>query len=173
MVSVSPPPEVDANTIVTVPWEGPDNPGDYLALAKPGAADAEYLSYVRTAKGNPSSLQTPEEPGTYEVRYVDAKDVAVLASAEIVLVVAVELDAPPAAPAGSEAAVTWSGPDNKNDFITVVPPDAEEGKHLKYQYTRKGSPAKLQVPDEAGQYELRYFMGQSRRVLARVPIVVN
>jgi Ca-activated chloride channel family protein len=170
VVSVSPPPEAEANTPVTVPWEGPDNPGDYLALAKPGAADGEYLSYVRTAKGNPSSLQTPEEPGTYEVRYVDAKDVAVLASAEIVLVVAVELDAPPAAPAGSEVAVTWSGPDNKNDFITVVPSDTEEGQYENYAYTRKGSPAVVRIPDVEGAYEIRYLSGKSRRTLASLPI---
>jgi Ca-activated chloride channel family protein len=55
----------------------------------------------------------------------------------------------------------------------VVPAGAEEGKYLKYGYTRTGSPLKVQMPDEPGQYELRYVMGQSKRVLARLPIAVN
>lgn len=173
VVSVSPPPEAEANTTIEVPWEGPDNPGDYLALAEPGTLDSEFLTYVRTSAGSPSLLELPEVPGNYEVRYVDAGNVKVLAMAEIVLVVAVELDAPPTAPVGSEIRVNWVGPDNKNDFITVVPVGTEEGQYENYAYTRKGNPAEVRMPDQEGQYEIRYLSGVSRKTLASLPITAT
>ena len=261
VVSVSPPSKAGANTMVSVPWQGPNKPGDYLAVAKPGTADSAFLTYVRTSKGNPAVLQLPQASGGYEVRYVDTGNVRVLATATIMatgliaslefpeqvnasesfevrwqgpdepgdfitvvkpeaspasfrsftrtsegnparvtapdrsgdfevryvsartqqpigsgpltVVIPVELDATPSAPAGSEVSVTWTGPDNKNDYITVVPAGAKEGKYQKYRYTRTGSPLKLQMSEELGRYELRYVMGQSKRVLARLPLAVN
>ena len=74
---------------------------------------------------------------------------------------------------GSELDITWEGPDGARDYITVVPPDAEDKKYGKYVYTRKGSPLKLVMPDQPGAYELRYVSGQSSKVLARRPVEVT
>ena len=260
-VSVSPPSEAEASTTISVPWQGPNNAGDYLSVAEPGAAGSAFLTYVRTNAGNPSALALPEEPGQYEVRYVDAKTGEVLASAPIVatgltaslevpeevdagagfeviwqgpnepgdfitivapdappdsfenfvrtdagspaqltapdgpgtfevryvlartqqplasapvvVIVSATLEAPPAADAGSEVAVTWTGPDNQGDYITVVPAEAEDGTYTNYAYTRSGSPATVRLSDEPGQYELRYVSGTSSATLARLPITVN
>mgnify|MGYP000111971612 CR=1 FL=1 len=42
-----------------------------------------------------------------------------------------------------------------------------------YTYTRTGSPLTLKLPDEPGQYELRYVMNQGSRILATLPFTVE
>ncbi len=52
---------------VTVGWDGPDYPRDYISIGEVGAEG--YIAYVRTSEGNPATLRLPAEPGDYEVRY--------------------------------------------------------------------------------------------------------
>jgi len=82
------------------------------------------------------------------------------------------LEAPETAPAGSEIKVVWTGPENKNDYIAIVEVGAEEGKHIDYAYTRRGSPAKLTMPDATGPFELRYVVSATKRTLASREIVL-
>ncbi|KUF11863.1 vWA domain-containing protein [Pseudoponticoccus marisrubri] len=60
-------------------WEGPDYKGDYLSLAKAGAADGAYESYVYTSEDSPLVMPLPEVPGDYELRYVLGQGDRVLA----------------------------------------------------------------------------------------------
>jgi Ca-activated chloride channel family protein len=71
------------------------------------------------------------------------------------------LEAAASVPAGDEISISWSGPDNPMDFITLVPVGTAEGQYAVYAYTNKGSPLTLQAPDAAGEYELRYLLGSS------------
>lgn len=87
--------------------------------------------------------------------------------------VSASLEAAPTVSADAAVKVAWDGPDNKNDFITIVPVGTEEGKFGKYSYTRRGNPLDVKTPSEPGAYELRYINGQSRTTLARLPITVN
>ena len=54
-------------------WTGPDYGGDYISVAKPDANDNRYEAYTYTSRGNPLQLRMPKEPGTYEVRYIQAQ----------------------------------------------------------------------------------------------------
>ncbi|GGL62638.1 VWA domain-containing protein [Wenxinia marina] len=62
------PPSGEAGGTVTVGWDGPDYPNDYVAIAVPG--EDRSVDYAYTRNGNPLEVDLPEEPGTYELRYV-------------------------------------------------------------------------------------------------------
>ena len=174
LVRLDAPEEAEASNTVSVFWTGPDAPGDFIALAEPGAAATSFVVYARTSAGSPAKLDMPETPGDYELRYVDAASGRVMAELPIRVVgAAATLEAPPVVEAGSAFEVTWTGPENDGDFITIVPADADEGSEGNYAYTRKGSPANMTAPDKPGAYELRYVSRLSRKSLARLPITVT
>jgi len=75
--------------------------------------------------------------------------------------------------AGAAFEVSWTGPDNPGDYLTIVPAGAAEGAYLDYAYTADGSPVTLTAPDEAGRYEVRYVTGQGDRTLASAPVEVR
>src|SRR5690606_23607715 len=73
---------------------------------------------------------------------------------------------------GGKVTVEWTGPNNVDDYVTVVPKGAPVGKYLDYARTAKGSPVVLKLPTELGDYELRYVLNRSKRVLASTPITL-
>jgi hypothetical protein len=77
--------------------------------------------------------------------------------------------------AGAEFEVQWTGPNNAQDFISLVPAGAAEGTYERgYKYTRAGTPLTLTAPDTGGAYELRYLMGAAPyRTLGRLPVTVT
>jgi len=163
-----------AGSEIKVVWTGPENKNDYIAIVEVGAEEGKHIDYAYTRRGSPAKLTMPDATGPFELRYVVSATKRTLASREIVLMdVEATLDAPETAPAGSEIQVAWTGPENKNDYIAIVEVGAEEGKHLNYAYTRRGSPAKLTTPDATGPYEIRYVVSQSKRTLASREIVLT
>ena len=57
--------------------------------------------------------------------------------------------------------------------MTIVKSDADAGEYGSYAYTRDGSPARLQAPEEPGSYEVRYIMDQDKVILGRTPLTVK
>jgi Ca-activated chloride channel family protein len=168
------PAEVGAGASFMVKWTGPDNRADFVTIAPKGAPDKKYMKYFYTKSGNPGKLTAPDEPGDYEIRYVMNQSRTVLARSGIIVKAAgASLQGPASVAAGSSFQVTWTGPDNRADFVTIAPKDAPDRKYMKYFYTKNGNPGKLTAPDTPGEHELRYIMGQSRKVLARAPIDVT
>jgi len=82
----------------------------------------------------------------------------------------VVLHAPEAAVAGSTIDVSWTGPGYNGDFIGIGRVGKMEQPYLNYVYTNVGNPVDLQLPTEAGDYEIKYFVGQGEKVLVKVPI---
>ena len=168
------PAEMGAGSLIKVKWTGPDNKGDYITIVPEGANNSEYLYYAYTGHGNPASVRASDKPGKYEMRYIMGQSKAVLARAPITLTpVSAKVVVPASAAAGSNIKVVWKGPDNKGDYITIVPEGADDSEYLKYAYTAHGNPASVRAPDEPGKYEMRYIMGQSKAVLARAPITLT
>ncbi|NNF99469.1 MAG: hypothetical protein HKM93_08835 [Desulfobacteraceae bacterium] len=81
-----------------------------------------------------------------------------------------KVEAKEAVLAGSDIQITWIGPNNKGDYITIVPKGTDEKTYFNYTYTSNGSPLKLKEPDTPGDYEIRYVLNQSKKVLARTAI---
>ena len=44
---------------------------------------------------------------------------------------------------------------------------------MDYEYATSGSPVRIEAPEEAGTYEVRYVAGRSDSTLASVPITVR
>jgi Ca-activated chloride channel homolog len=173
-VGIRVPSEVAAGTSFEVDWTGPDNGGDYVTIVPAGADEGAYLSYAYTDGGNPSTLQAPIDAGAYEVRYVAGQGDRTLARTPItVLGTSASVQAPARVAPGSPFEVTWEGPGNDNDYVTIVPAGADEGAYLDYAYLSSGSPATLTAPEEAGRYEVRYVFGRGDRTLASTPVEVR
>lgn len=169
--------EPEAPTIsqeISVTWDGPGADGDYVTVVEPGAAEGTYRDYAYTREGNPLTLALPDRAGTWEIRYVQGDGGATLGALQVIVAdVPVALDAPEQAAAGDTVTVAWEGPDGGGDYVTVVEPEADEGAYRDYAYTRDGNPLDIRLPEDAGDFELRYVSGRSGRTLAARPISVR
>ncbi len=168
------PREVGAGAKFAVAWTGPNNRQDFITIVKPEAEDRAYSNYEEVRRGNPLELTAPIEAGDWELRYVTSSTRTVLGRAPLRVTAAeVTMNAPDAAVLGGEVQVTWTGPNNAQDYITVVKEGTPEGRYGNYTETKKGSPLTLQMPPEGGDWELRYVTGQGAKVLARRAIKVT
>lgn len=171
--TVTAPAQANAGSVIEVHWTGPDNPRDFITIVKKDTPERQYGKYVYTTKGSPVTLPVPDEPGAYEVRYCTGGKYLTLASAAVnVGSVNASLSVDKTVPAGTPLKITWTGPDNPRDFITIVPAGSPEKIYKKYAYTDKGNPATIPVPDEPGRYEVRYCTGQTYATLASATIEV-
>lgn len=172
--SVSAPAQVNAGASFAVKWQGPNNPQDFITIVPVGSPERHYRHYEYTAAGNPVQLRAPDAGGQYEIRYLTGQTYATVASAKItVSAVTASLQGPAEAVAGSLFNVTWKGPNNPSDYITVVPKGAKQGTSGNYEYPSRGNPAKLLAPLQAGEYELWYATGQSHTTLAKANIRIT
>ena len=168
--SVTAPEIAAAGSIVEVPWTGPDYEGDYVAVSIP--KDKGYESYTHTRHGSPAQVTLPAEPGTYELRYVMKNGPTIVARTPLtVTAVTAGVTAPADLTAGATVDIDWSGPNNRNDRVAVVP--RGEDKQMDYAYTRDGTPVEVDLPAKPGEYDLVYIVGQDRSILAREPITVT
>lgn len=74
--------------------------------------------------------------------------------------------------AGEKFRVEWEGSDNRNDWVTIVKPEATDGDFGSYIYPRNGHELDPTAPEEPGEYEIRYVTGQEKSVLARAKTTV-
>lgn len=77
------------------------------------------------------------------------------------------LKAPETAAAGETIRVSWSGPDEKNDFVGVYTPGDSNRRAIHYFYTSNGNPFHLKMPETEGTFEIRYVLAKSRDTLAQ------
>lgn len=172
-VSLNAPAEAIAGTTIEVAWTGPDNQGDYITVVPVETADGQYGNYTNVSAGSPLKLLTPIMVGEAELRYMTGQGGKVLARRSIAIVAAeVVLDAAEQCVAGGDVSVTWTGPNNPGDYITLVYKGTPDGQYARYQNTTAGSPLIVKAPKEAGEAELRYMTGQGGKVLARRAIMV-
>ena len=70
--------------------------------------------------------------------------------------------------------MTWSGPGNRQDFISIDPAGAAENTYGPYTYTQRGNPLEISVPEEPGAYEVRYHLGGGKyQVIGSAPLQVG
>jgi Ca-activated chloride channel family protein len=166
--------EAVAGSAVEIAWTGPNNRNDYLTVVGKAVADGERGEISYLGNGSPVKVTAPGEPGPGEIRYMRGLDDVVLARRLITINAAkVTLKAPAKSPLAEPVRIEWTGPNNRNDFITIVPKDAPDGTSGSNGWTSSGSPMQLSPPDTAGPCEIRYVSGQNDKVLARIPIEIT
>ena len=169
--SLSGPDSVIIGERFSVEWQGPALPGDYITLAKVGSAATSSVDRIGASNLNPAPLLAPSEANVYELRYVQAKPVKILATAKISVKEApATIMASDTAPAATSIPIEWTGPDQTYDVIAVGIPGKQE--NITSQRTSDGTPLQLQMPPEPGEYELRYVQFEHSNVLATRPITI-
>lgn len=167
------PSEIGAGAPVEISGDGPDNPNDYLSIAETGMDDDTYANSTYTRNGNPLTVRAPDTPGAYEVRYVMAQSDRVIARSDLkVTSVSASFDVSDTLMVDTPVEIDWEGPDNANDYLSIAERGTPDDSRVNYTYTRNGNPVSIRTPQRPGQYELRYVMAQSDRVIARKPLVV-
>ena len=169
--TLSPPASAQIGQSIQVDWTGPGFDRDYIGIYIEG--EPRYLHWSYVNKGEPVTLKMPSEPGRYEVGYSLAE------GNTVILRVAIDIVSTTAQSsvqgdliAGQMATVAWDGPDNPGDYIAVTD-TGEEGRYLKYSYTRNGSPLQIQLPNEPGNYAIVYKLEGKGKVIGRIPVTVK
>lgn len=165
--------EAVAGSIVAVEWTGPNNKGDYITIVPKSTEEGIYEKYVYTRDGSPANISATHTTGDAEIRYMNEDGNKVLARTAIMITAPViTLKAAAQAIAGAAVAVEWTGPNNKGDYITIVPKSTKDGTYEKYAYTGVSSPAAVDACETSGPAEIRYMNEDGNIVLARIPITV-
>lgn len=165
----------DAGARLTVAWSGAPASGGYLGL---GPEDEPFEFFYEAAAGASGevAIQLPAVAGAYELRFLidlpEGGDSVIGRALLDVQEVSASLEAPDEVTAGSRIEVSWTGPDNSDDGVTLVPIGSEPGLWWQFVPTSDGSPLTLTAPDFAGSYELRYLASPDVVVLARREITV-
>lgn len=173
--SITAPATANAGEDLVVEWRGPDYQSDYMTVAEIGSDGQDSVNYTYTREGSPLRLTMPANAGNYEIRYVMRQDSRILATHAISVVeISATLSAPETASAGEQLVIEWTGPDYASDHIAIYAANAAfDARYITYTYTREGSPLRLQMPADPGDYEIRYIQNQGKKTLARTPITVT
>ncbi|MFA5567840.1 MAG: VWA domain-containing protein [Trueperaceae bacterium] len=173
--SLDAPDEATAGSTIEVAWTGPDNKDDYITVVEAGAPEGTWMQYAYTSEGNPVSLRLPEEAGDFELRYQDGYQDTTLASRPLTLTPqTASFVGPATAMAASQVEIeVTSSTGNSDDYLTIVPPTAEEGAYLGFTYVSEPGVYSVTAPDAPGEYEIRYQTGGEDKTLVRQKITLT
>lgn len=185
-VSLMAPDQVSIGAVFETAWIGPGERRDSVLLVDPAGNGGQGKELInrRLVNGNYDNktvaMNAPATPGTYELRYWNGDNRAVLATRPITVVEAeVSLDAPGSVPIAQRFEVSWVGPGAQRDSIELYDPDARAGQGQVVQSRRivngdyDARTVPLDAPAMPGAYVLRYWNADSRIVLAELPITVE
>lgn len=165
---------------LSVAWTGPAGQGDYIDLVRQGhGATSGEITHSYTANGNPASLNAPGMAGDYELRYIleGPGGRRVLASSPLAVTLPeAGLTAPETASPGERVIVEYEGPMRSGDYVDLVRRgDIATSGELAYFYADGRAANELVMPDEAGEYDIRYVLSApgGRVVLAKQTIRVE
>jgi von Willebrand factor type A domain-containing protein len=164
--------QAGAGSDLMVNWSGPDNSGDYIALA---ARDGDLIkgssyAYTGNSTDNAVSLIMPEQTGDYDVVYATKSKRVLARSPVTVTEVTATLDAPAQVQSKLLFEVQWEGPGNPGDWIGVV--DPEQDKPLAYRYLDPlENHVELVAPQTPGDFQLVYRT-RGKRELATKAITI-
>ena len=169
------PASISAGADISIEWQGPDHPQDFITVVPVGTPEGRYGIYTYTNRGSPLTVRVPDAAGDYEIRYLMGSG-GHRSLGQVPLTITgndAVLEFPPSVAAGGSFEIAWQGPDNVQDFIAIVPAGAPARTYDAYAYTSRGNPAVLNAPEEAGAYEVRYLTGQTYATLAAATLTVT
>ena len=182
-VSISAPDAVAIGASIAVAWVGPGGRRDAIEIFdETGGRNGNVVSSARLVNGDfdgrTVKLSAPATAGSYLLRYWNGDNRAVLATRVITVEDAeVGLLAPDTVDMGTPFDVAWIGPGANRDAVELFDETAgPKGKVIASKRLTNGDYANRKVmmiaPATPGSYLLRYWNGDSRLVLATLPVSV-
>lgn len=173
-ITLKAPAEVAAGSPVKVDWTGPGYDRDYITIVPKSTKDGEYEKWAYARSGNPLEVVATYTPGEAEIRYMNEQGNTVLGRQPIKIIEnPITMKAPAEAVAGTKVSIEWKGPDNKGDYLTIVPKGTKDGVYQKWSYTHDGSPLDVIATRTSGEAEIRYMNEDGNKVLARTAILIT
>ncbi len=158
------PEELTVGQAFEVQYTTDGEPADFIAFTDLGVEANRYsYDWHRVSAGSPAKFSAPTKPGTYAVRFITADSKTIVVEKRLVVKEApATVTAPDTVGAGNEFAVTFAGPLNSLDYISMTDPDAPNANYkYGYQYTNRagdGKTVNFMAPIEPGQYAVRYVV---------------
>ena len=171
-VSLEAPERAEAQTQMTLDWDGGGLPGDHIVVEYHRDGLREEVLCVPAVHGGPSVFNAPDLAGDYEVLYRSRHGRSLARSSLEVFEILATLDGPQTAAPGEEFNVSWTGPDAAHDFLSIATDEGGDEEYLSFSPTTVGTPAPFTAPDSPGDYEIRYVRAVDGEILARRPISV-
>ena len=169
------PANIEAGAPFRVRWFGPGNQGDYVTWVASSAPEGDYNQYVmvESAEGR-TRMRAPDRRGDFKLRYVSQTGQTLASAPLAVDPVSASLTVPDEVVAGESFTVEWSGPAHPDDYLTILPPDAEEGDWADYVDVEGSDGAvTLRAPTRPGRWQVRYLSGQANATFARADFTVT
>jgi Ca-activated chloride channel family protein len=179
-VSIGGPDRVRAGADVAISWTGAIHPRDYISIVLIGTPDGEQSGYRRVGTAERTTFTAPTEPGAYEIRYHLERGDRVMARRPIEVLAAdapmdegAGLVVPANARPGETITVSWTIEAADADRrVALAQADAPDFTWITAHRVGAESETKLNLPNEAGRYEVRFLDLQSRNVLGRAIITI-
>ncbi|MCC2111401.1 MAG: VWA domain-containing protein [Hyphomicrobiales bacterium] len=185
-VSLSAPANVEIGRRFTVEWVGPGARKDAIEIYSADARQGEgkVLRSLRLVNGDfdnrKVTMEAPADPGFYQLRYWNGDSREVLATRQIeVLDAEVSIAAPDKVSIGRTFTVEWIGPGGRRDAIEIFDEAADAGRGKVFVTKRlvngdfDNRKVDLIAPTRPGTYQLRYWNGENRKVLATRPLEIE
>jgi hypothetical protein len=159
---------------------------DWLALARVGSADNEYLQWTYAPGGQTSFawvVAMPTTPGDYQFVFYSNGGITRVATSPTVTVTAVApppstavltVDTQAAAPGSPITMTLTGGSGNATDWLAFAAVGAPSNSYLSYVYVGAGVTTRtwtVIAPSAVGDYEFRFLPNNGTAIAARSPTV--
>lgn len=164
-------------TLLKIGLNAPDGLAGHVHIFAKGKDQSITYGYVREnpIKGyEPTEFSLPATPGDYEVKWLSERN-ELLAEAPIQVTEAdIRLSAPDQVQKSTEIQIALQGPDGLSGHIHLFAKGKDQS--ITYGYVRASAtqgyePATLTVPDQLGEYSLRWLTDRNE-LLTETPIKV-
>ncbi len=150
----------------------------WISLTPVGQPEASWQNRQIIEPGATGTwIGLPDTPGAMELTFHEGLGETlsrIIARVEVEIVAAEALlTAPTEIGTLEEIPVSWTGPANPGDHLSVGRPGSSPTRFASCSLTGRGDPTTLMAPSEEGEWVIRYVTGQSGRILARSLIVVS
>ena len=164
-------------TLLKIGLTAPDGLVGHVHIFAKGKPDSITYGYVREnpIKGyEPSEFMLPATPGDYEIKWMSDRNEVLAAAPFQVTDAEISLSAPPQVQKSTEIQIALTGPDGLAGHVHLFAKGKEHS--ITHGYVRANDvqgyePTTLTVPDQLGDYSLRWLTDRNE-VLAETPISV-
>lgn len=180
-VTLSAPDVLRAGTEMRMNWSLSIHPQDFITIVPAGAGQGAEGKYIRVRDNTDGKLVGPAETGLYELRYILNEGARIMASHlfEVVpenaaLDDGAGLKAPSEAGVGETITVSWTAETGSADQrVALARADQTDFSWIAAHKVGTEKSMALQMPAQAGTYEIRFLDISGRKVLGHTIVEVK